>query len=140
MIQLSKQTKLIRVAAGAADGTSAVVSSVVDMANYEGVMFFGNVATGAANNIVKAQQGLVADGSDMADLAGTANPVASNNNQFLVDIYRPRERYVRVSLARGTSTVTGDIYALLYGPRRQPTTHDAAVDVESHVSPAEGTA
>lgn len=133
-------TRLTRVAAGAADGTSAVVSSVIDMANFEGVMFFGNIATGAANNIIKAQQGLIAAGDDMADLAGTANAIASNNNQFLLDIYRPRERYVRVSLARGTSTVTGDIYALQYGPRTQPTSHPAAVDLETHVSPAEGTA
>lgn len=139
-MQLSKQTKLIRVAAATTAATDAVVSSVVDTANFEGVMFFGNVAVGAANNIVKAQQGQLANGNDMADLAGTANPIASNNNQFLLDIYKPRERYVRVSLARGTSSASGDIYALLYGARNEPTTHDAAVDVESHVSPAEGTA
>ncbi len=139
-MELSKMTRLTRVAAGAADGTSAVVATAVDMANFEGVMFFGNVATGAANNIVKAQQGALSDGSDAADLAGTANAITSNNNQFLVDIYRPKDRYVRVSLARGTSTVTGDIYALQYGPRVQPTSHPAAVDIETFVSPAEGTA
>jgi hypothetical protein len=138
-MELSKQAQLIRVAAGAADGTSAVVSSVVDMANFEGVIFFGNVATGAANNIVKAQQGMLANGSDMADLAGTANAITANNNQFLVDIRQPRERYVRVSLARGTTTVTGDMYALLYGPRIHPVVQPASVKLELHVSPAEGT-
>jgi hypothetical protein len=139
-MEMSKMTRLTLVAAAAGAATTAVVSTAIDMANFEGVMFFGNVATGAANNIVKAQQGLLADGSDAADLTGTANAITANNNQFLVDIYRPRERYVRVSLARGTSTASGEIYALQYGPRVQPTTQASTVKLESFVSPAEGTA
>lgn len=130
-----------------AAGTTDVNSDVVDTANFDGCLFitaFGAIVAGAVTS-VKIQQGAASNMSDAADLAGTAIAVADDDdNQIVIhDIYRPRERYLRATVDRGTqnATVDGQI-AILYGPRVQPVTQDSTlvVSTEVHASPAEGTA
>lgn len=140
-MNLSKNVAVSLAKAGQSTGTTAVNGDVIDTQGYEGVMFVGSIATANAGNSVKAQQGALADGSDMADLEATSIASGDNGDSFLLDIYRPRERYVRVVITRaGTTTVTGDVYALLYGARTYPVEHGATINAETHVSPAEGTA
>lgn len=140
-MNLSKNTKLIKVKAGQTTATDPVESDVVDMSGFEGVMFFGSVATANAGNFGKVQQGQQSNGGDMADLAGTKVVPGDSGDSFLIDVYRPRERYVRCVIIRaGTTTVTGDIYALLYRAAKAPTSQGATIDAEVHASPAEGTA
>jgi len=145
-MNLSKNTKLTRVSNAVAAGTTDINSSVIDMQNYEGVMFivaFGAITAGAVTSI-KAQQGAQSDLSDAADLEGTGVTVGDDddNKVFYLDVYRPRERYVRCVVDRGTQNAVVDgIIAIQYGPKKMPTTHDSStVEGESHVSPAEGTA
>lgn len=145
-MNLSKNTKLTRVINAQAVGTTTVNGSVVDMQNFEGVMFA--VAMGAVTDAasIKLQQGVQSDGSDMTDLEGTSVtvPADGDNQIFWLDIYRPRERYVRVVVVRGgaTGAVIDAGLAVQYGPRKAPTTHDSTTvgDGELHASPAEGTA
>lgn len=140
-MELSKNCRVVMVKAAQTTGTVAVVTDVVDTAGYEGVMFVGSIATANAGNFVTAQQGMVADGSASADLLGSKNVIANNGDSFLLDVYKPRERFVKATITRaGTTTVTGDVYAILYGPRVVPTTHGATIRRESFVSPAEGVA
>lgn len=130
-----------------AAGTSDVNSDVVDTQGFEGVRFiagFGAITAGAVTSI-KVQQGTAANLSDAADLAGTGVTVADDDdNQIaIVDVYKPRERYLRVAFDRGTQNAVIDLLvAELYGPREKPITEDAAIVIaaEMHVSPAEGTA
>jgi len=88
-----------------------------------------------------AQNGAVID---MANLAGTAVSIAdTEDNELLVlDIYRPAERYVRAVVTRGTADAVIDgVIAIQYGGRVLPASQDATVaGIETHVSPAEGTA
>lgn len=140
-MELSKNCRVVMVKAAQTTGTVAVVTDVVDTAGYEGVMFVGSIATANAGNFVTAQQGMVADGSASADLLGSKNVIANNGDSFLLDVYKPRERFVKATITRaGATTVTGDVYAILYGPRVVPTTHGATISRESFVSPAEGVA
>lgn len=140
-MNLSKNTKLILVKAASAAGTSAVTTDTIDTQGFEGVMIFGSIATVNAGNYAKARQGAASDMSDGADLEGTKNVPGDNGDSFLIDITRPRERYVDVVVTRGVSTALGEIYALLYGPvRKAPTTQGATIDAETFASPAEGTA
>src|SRR6266540_1761419 len=117
---------------------------VIDMANYEGVVFIAALGTLASGTVtgMKAQQGNQANLSDAADLAGTAVLIAdTEDNELLVlDIYRPAERYVRAVVTRGTADATIDgVIAIQYGPRVLPVTQDATVAaIATHVSPAEG--
>jgi hypothetical protein len=146
MMNLARNLRIARALNAVAAGQSNQNGGVIDMANYEGVVFIaalGTLASGAVTGM-KAQQGNQANLSDAADLAGTAVSIAdAEDNELLVlDIYRPAERYVRAVVTRGTADATIDgVIAIQYGPRVLPVTQDATVAaIQTHVSPAEGTA
>lgn len=145
---LSKNVVVKLGKAATAAGTGDTLSTaVIDTAGYTGVMFmttFGTI-TATAVTTLKAQQGAASDMSDAADLLGTAISVAADDDgqTFVLDINQPLERYVRAQVVRATANaVVGEIYAILYGPRTLPKDMSATdlVTVETHVSPAEGTA
>lgn len=140
-MNLSKNSKLILVKAGQATGTTQLGTSVIDMQGFNGVMVFGSLATANAGNYAKAREGDASDMSDGADLEGTKNTPANNGDSFLIDIYKPKKRYVDVQIIRGVTTITGDVYALLYdAPRKSPTSHGSTINAETFASPAEGNA
>lgn len=138
--------KTVRALNGVAAGTTAQTSSAIDTQGYEGVKLyslFGAITSGAATS-VKVQQ-CDTSGGTYADLEGTSVTVADDDdNQVVVhDIYRPRERFLKVVISRATQNAVIDgVVAVLYGAAKQPTTDDATTVVgrETHVSPAEGTA
>ncbi len=145
-MNLSKNCKAQRVSNAVGVGTGTVVSSTVDTQGFEGVMFlvaFGAITDGTPN--IQGRQGQQSNMSDAATLAGTdvAMADADDNDIGILDIYRPAERYVDCQVVRGGATgcVIDSITAILYGPRKIPTVHDSATvpQVETHVSPAEGT-
>lgn len=104
-------------------------------------MFVGSIATANAGNYGKVQQSSDDAAADAyADLEGTKNVPGDSGDSFLIDIYRPQERYLKCLIVRGASTATGDVYAILYGPRDMPTTQGGTIDAETHASPDEGTA
>lgn len=131
------------VEAEAIAGTTTLEGTGVDMSGYEGVVFFTNFATPAANNTIKAQ-GSSDDGSAdaYADLAGTSVAVGASDELTWLQVVRPRERFVRPLVLRGTSTVTGPVWAFRWGARNQPVDNAVAGTIagETIVSPAEGTA
>lgn len=148
--QLSNRTKITVVKNAVAAGSTAITdASAVDMANYEGVLFlvkFGAIVSGAVTS-VKAQQSSDNGSSDtFADLEGTSVTVADTDDNKVVplEIWRPRERYVKPYVSRATQSATVDsIIAIQYGPRLHGTDqHDSTTVVtpEVHTSPAEGTA
>lgn len=141
-MNLSKGTKLTLVKAAQTSAGTAINTDSVDMEGFEGVMFFGTVATvNAANFANLAQSDDDGDADAFADLAGTKVVPGTNGNSFLIDCYKPQERYVRCEIDRGgANTATGDIYALQYGARKEPTSQGSTIDAELHVSPDEGTA
>ena len=142
-IRLKPDGSTFAVAAGAAD----INSDVVDMQNFENVRFmvgFGAITSGAATSI-KVQQGTDATVTDAADLLGTSVTVADtdDNQVAIVEIYKPRERYLRVVTKRATQNSVVDFaIAELWGAKKLPITDDAATTIgnEIHISPAEGTA
>ena len=122
-------------AAAAADNTDSD-SSVVDMANYEGVIFAVAIIDSAATGVatLTVSQGLLSNGTDMAALAGGADALTCvvnddiNGRMLLVDVYRPRERYVMSTITSATANIAfGDTIAILYGPRKQPVSHTGVV-------------
>ena len=81
----------------------------------------------------------------MADLTGTSQTVAANDDDqiFIIDLYRPLERYVRVVIDKDASNAVGAsaIY-VQYGASEGPVVQTVTDEVtyELHVSPVEGTA
>jgi hypothetical protein len=140
-MNLSSRVKITKVSDPSTAATSAVESTGVDMAGYEGVVFVTSFGTAAANNTAKVAQG--ADNSaDWEDLTGTSVASGTSDEDVWIDVYRPSDRYVRLEVARGTSTTLGDIWAIQYGPRTMPADNTASGTVigEFHQEPAEGTA
>ena len=137
---LTKNCKVTRVKAESASAGTAVNTDSVDMSGYEGVVFIGCMVTAHASNFVNLAQS--SDDSTFDDLAGTKVTPGTSGNMFMVDLYKPSDRYVRLEVDRGgANTVVGEIVAIQYGPtRKAPVTHGTTVDSEVHVSPAEGTA
>jgi hypothetical protein len=145
-MNLSKNVKIVK-ALDYASGTADRSGATLDMQGYLGVMMvvqFAAVAAGATVSI-KAQQGAAADLADAADLAGSKIVVADDddNQVFVLDIYRPAERYVRVVIDNDASNASAQsaLY-YLYGGTELPVSNNVtdAVTTELHVSPAEGTA
>jgi hypothetical protein len=140
-MNLSKNVKVVLAKAGAGSAGTAVTSDAIDTQGFEGCMFVGSIATANAGNFAKVQQSSDNGADTYADLEGTKVVPGDNGDSFMIDVYRPRERYLKCLVTRaGADTATGDIYAILYGPAKAPTSHGATIDAETHVSPAEGTA
>lgn len=145
-MNLTPQVKTQIAVAQTAAGTSDITGSTIDTAGFEGVRFVVSFGTIAATGVqgLRVQQGAASDMSDAADLAGTAVAVADDedNTLAIVEVHRPRERYVRCIVDRATANATVNIgIAELYGPAKMPVTQHADVpNSEIHGSPAEGTA
>lgn len=146
MNQLIKNSKLlscVTVAAGAA-GSSAITGSTLDLANAEGVLIIaqtGPIVSGATTSI-KFQHGDLSDMSDAADVEGTSQTIADDddNEIFYLEIRKPVKRYGRLYVSRATQNATIAAAALVYGQRSAPITQATGVNGEVAVSPASGTA
>lgn len=123
-------------------GTSASNGTTIDTANAEGVIFVTVFGTSAADNGVKCQQDTASGMGGAADLLATQVLLDGTETVAVVQIHKPRERYLRPVAVRGTSTTVPAGIAIVYGLRTEEYDNDTQTDVaaESHVSPAEGTA
>lgn len=135
-MNLSKNVKFTRLLTSTAAGTGDTLSgAILDMSGFEGVVFVALLGDAAAGAVVtlQAQQNTANSASGMATLAGTAAQAAfsasSGDDKVLVlDVYQPRERYLRPQLVRATTNIAIDgILAIQYEARTRPTVNDATV-------------
>ena len=145
-MQLGKNA-YIRTALDYASGNSDRNGETMDMQHAEGVLMIVKFATiaGGATTTVKAQSGAESGMGDAADLESTGISVADDddNQIFIIDLYRPQERYVRLVVDKDGSNATAESAVYVkYGVRKAPVDNDVADEVtyELHVSPDEGTA
>ncbi len=143
MEMLSEQVKIVLAKAGQAEATTDVSGDIIDMAGFDNVCFVCTIATANAANYLFAQQGAAANLSDAAALADSGVVTEADGMVAILDIRRPRERYLRPMVERGgAATATGDLYAILYngmsGP--QDNTVDDLKKAVILTSPAEGDA
>ena len=122
-MNLSKNVKITKIAAGAASAATEVVSDVIDMQGYEGVVFFTTIATANAGNYLKAQQDAAVGMAGAVDLAGKKIVAAADASVAWLDIYRPTDRYLTANIIRTAATITGDIYAIQYSGVKYPETN-----------------
>lgn len=123
-------------------------SAIVDTQGFDGCIFVvpitDSVATGVATMTV--EQNSANSGSGMAALSGAQAQATSAENDdlngklLIVDVYRPRERYLRTNLTSATANIAfGDTIAILYNGVKFPVAQSAAEVADSAVvaSPAE---
>lgn len=122
-------------------------STAIDTAGFDGVLFVCPITdcadTGVASMIAEQE---TTSGGTFAALAGataTATSAADddlNTKLLIVDVYRPRERYVRVNRTSATANIAfGAVVAILYKGHKMPITQATAevADSAMAVSPAE---
>lgn len=123
-------------------------SAGVDTQGYEGVIFMvpivDSVATGVATLTIS--QNTSNSTSGMAALSGAVATATSatnddlNGKMLIVDVYRPRERYLFSTITSATANIAfGATIAIPYGAHKQPVTQLTAEVADSAVvtSPAE---
>jgi len=122
-------------------------SDRLDMANWDGVIFIIPITDSVATGVVTitVEQNTADSDSGMAALSGaTATATCTvnddlNNTLLIVEVYRPRERYVQCVVTTGTANVAvGNMIAIQYRGRKAPVTQPASVQASTLVaSPAE---
>lgn len=135
-MNLSKNVKVTRVAASAVAAQTEVVSSVLDMQGFDGVLFIaflGDVTTAAVLTLTAKGNSANSTSSptpvsQVATAAFTADGTSADNKMLMVDVYDPALRYMFASLTRtAANAVVDGIVAIQYMAESRPTTHDAAV-------------
>lgn len=105
-------------------GTGDVSCSSVDMAEdggYDGVLFVTSYGTAAADNILKAAGS--SDDSSFTEYASTAQIASGTSDEdVMLDIQRPLQRYVKPVPERGTSSTLESVWAIRYRSRKAPVT------------------
>ena len=118
-------------------------SAIIDMADYESVMFITPIVTSALTGVATLTIEQSDENSDTAMTAidgavatATASSNGSLNDKVLkVEIRNPSKRYVQAVLTSATANIAyGQTIAILR-PRRVPITDGADVAAAAYVSP-----
>ncbi len=122
--------KITKVKAPSAAGQTEVNSDIVDLQDYEGVVFVtsaGAITTGGAQSI-KVEHGDASNLSDKEDVSGLAITIADDDDSQSFELdYRKAKRYARATILRATQdSAFGEIYAICYGAHLQPVTASVA--------------
>lgn len=133
-------------AVAAGQGTTNTTGVAID--NLEGVMFVASIGAIVGGGTVDMKlQGSDDDGSGdpYSDLEGTAATQlddTGDNKLLVIEIKRPRKRFVRAVIVTATANGTIDsVVAYKYGKSKMPVVQGATVgSLEIHASPKEGTA
>lgn len=142
---LLSNVKISRVLVDTVAGQAATAGDILDMAGFEGVLFIAKLGDVTATSVVtlQAQQNTANSTSGMATLAGSVTYTAAasdaDDDLLVLDVYRPRERYVRPLLTSATAdAVKNGIIAIQYGAAKAPITQPATVlDSDTLIEPAE---
>lgn len=122
-------------------------SDIIDMQGYDGVLFVGSVTDSVATGVatLKVEQNTANSDTGMAAVTGgqaQATCVANddlNDQLLIVDVYKPRERYVQAVRTSATANIAfGSLIAILYGGRKMPEAEHATIlNAALAISPAE---
>lgn len=135
-LNFSKDQKVIRVAASASAATTAVDTDVVDMQGFESIAFIallGDVTNGSVLTLTGKTNTASSTSSPtpttLVDTATfTADASSADDKVMVLDLHRPRDRYVFASLTRTTANAAVDgVLAVLYNANQVPITDDASV-------------
>lgn len=143
-LNLLRDAKVVRVAAAAAAAQTEVVSAVVDMQGFDSVAFvalLGDVsATSVLTLTVKTNSAssttVPAPVTTTASATFTADASNADGKALMVDIHKPRDRYVFASLTRTVANAAVDgILAVLYNSSEKPiSSQDASIIASTFVN------
>lgn len=134
-MNLSKDIKVTVVAGAAVAAQTEVLSSVLDMQGWSGVMFvalLGDVTDTSVLTLTAKGNSANSTSSPTPVTQGAATFTAGASNAdskaLIVDVYDPVLRYAFASLTRTVANaVVGGVIAIQYQPDSKPTSQDASV-------------
>ncbi len=135
-VNLSTEIAATGVQAPLASGGTDVASTYVDMQAFDGVLFTGYLGTAGSTDVAvlkavgstsTASTGTAITGATMTSTAGESDKL------MILDIYRPRERFVKTKITRSAAVEYGGTIAQQYGPAVKPTVHLATTLVSASV-------
>jgi hypothetical protein len=118
-------------------------STIIDMQDYESVMFIVSITDSVAGGVatLKIEANTANSDSGMTAVSGAAATVTSAQNDdvngtvLVAEIRNPAKRYVQGVITSATQNIAfGDTIAILK-PRRLPATQGATVSDTAYVSP-----
>lgn len=145
-MNLLQRVKIDQVLGYYAAGTTKRTSDIVDMANYDGVMFIAELGTIIENGTldVFVDQNSANSTSGMARLATTtvhavtAANAALAKSAIVVDVYKPQERYLQCNITPATqNAVILGITAIRYSGRVKPDANSDLLKATQLISPDE---
>jgi hypothetical protein len=113
----------------------------VDMASYDGALFIADIGALSPGQVTRLQVlGSDDDLSFSAFLTDAVTPTMNDgdsNKCLVVDVFRPRNRYIRARVQRGTANATIDcVIAILYRRDKKPLVQGSTVSqTAAYVSP-----
>ena len=130
-----------------AAGVTKCTSSIVDMQNYEGVMFICELGTLIAGGTLDCyvEENSANSTSGMARLSGqavytvTSGDAAQTQSAIGIDVYQPIDRYVQCNITPATqNAVILGITAIRYNGKLKPPANGTLLSATQLVSPSEG--
>ena len=109
-------------------------SSRFDMAGFDGVLFWTTITDCVSGGVatLKVEENTADSDTGMTLITGASAAATSganddlNNTLLIVDVYRPRERYVQGVRVSATQNIAfGEIHAIRYKSRKGPITQSA---------------
>lgn len=135
-MNLGTDVKITVVSPAAVAAQTEIVSSVLDMQGYEGVMFIAltgdvtatSVLTLTAKSNTANSTSTPTPTTQVGTAAFTAGGTDADSKVLMLDYYKPIDRYVFASLTRTTANAAiGGIIAIQYSGRTRPSAHDVSV-------------
>jgi hypothetical protein len=145
-MNLLQNVKVDQVLGYYAAGQTKRTSDIIDMANYEGVMFIVELGTLLENGTLDAfvEQNPTNATSGMARLATTtvytvtAADALVAKTAIVVDVFQPQERYLQCNITPATqNAVILGITAIRYSGRVKPDANSGLLKSTQLISPAE---
>ena len=125
----------------AVSGGAAVMAKtpVIDMANFESVMFAAVASATNSSNRLAFRMSTASASGGMSDATGEVSHTATG--VLVLDVYRPIKRFVqgRYTASGATSPHVG-LVGIAYGAKSMPTTQPTGTIVTRLYSPGSGTA
>jgi hypothetical protein len=139
--ELLRDAKIIPVEPAAVAGTTALTTDVVDMQGFDSVAFIAQLGD-VTDTSVLTLTGFTNDTNDtnsptqLADaVTFTAGASNADNKLLVLELHKPRERYVYATLARATANaVVNGILAVLFNSNSRPVIQDASVIASKYVN------
>lgn len=128
---VSDNVKVIQALAAVAGGTSSQSSAAIDISGYEHVLVIATVGTPATNNTLTLE-----NGSTSTTAATLATTNDATKTPLVLDVQNVPLQFIKVTVARGTSTTIDQVTVILYGARAKASVFPTTVKLAQFNAPA----